>query len=67
MDNVLITKKLRRLKMPGITETLEQRLAKVKGFHRLASIQAEIFANLNVSLFVVSFQFRCKDISKNIE
>ena len=27
MDNVLINKKLRRLKMPGIAETLEQRLA----------------------------------------
>lgn len=27
MDNALITKKLRRLKMPGIAETLEQRLA----------------------------------------
>jgi len=27
MDNVLINKKLRKLKMPGITETLEQRLA----------------------------------------
>jgi DNA replication protein DnaC len=27
MENSIITKKLRRLKMPGITETLEQRLA----------------------------------------
>jgi DNA replication protein DnaC len=27
MDNILINKKLRRLKMPGITDTLEQRLA----------------------------------------
>jgi hypothetical protein len=27
MDNTLIIKKLRRLKMPGIAETLEQRLS----------------------------------------